>query len=86
MAPAAPAAEPTPSRLIQAELVGVVRLAKSPVTEGTLLDRDREIASIESLGVKTPIRSGGAGRVTRILVNDGDAVDYGQGLFVVEGV
>jgi len=82
----APAAKPVPSQLIQAELVGVVRMAKSPITEGTLLDRDREIASIESLGVKTPVRSGGAGRVTRILVNDGDAVDYGQALFMVEGV
>lgn len=84
--PSASAAESAPSRLIQAELVGVVRLAKAPITEGMLLDRDRELASIESLGVKTPIRSGGAGRVTRVLVNDGDAVDYGQGLFVVEDV
>jgi acetyl-CoA carboxylase biotin carboxyl carrier protein len=85
-APPHSTAEPAPSHLIQAELVGVVRMAKSPITEGTLLDRDRELASIESLGVKTPIRSGGAGRVTRVLVNDGDAVDYGQALFVVEGV
>ena len=84
--PAAPVAVPASNeRIVRAELVGVVRLIKPVLVEGMLLERDREVATIESLGVKTPIR-GGTGRVTRVLVDDGDAVDYGQALFVVEHV
>jgi acetyl-CoA carboxylase biotin carboxyl carrier protein len=77
---------PSTERIVHAELVGIVRMAKPAIIEGTIFDRDREVASIESLGVKTPVRSGGPGRVTRILVVDGDAIDYGQALFVVERV
>jgi len=81
-----PVAAPANERIVHAELVGVVRMVKPVLTEGMVFDRDREVAAIESLGVKTPIRSGGPGRVTRVLVSDGDAVDYGQALFVVERV
>ena len=84
-APKAPAPV-TNERIVRAELVGIVRMAKPILTEGMVFERDRDVAAIESLGVRTPVRSGGGGRVTRVLVTEGDAVEYGQALFVVERV
>lgn len=84
--PVVPSPAPSNERIVRAELVGVIRMAKPGLSEGMLFERDREVAAIESLGLKTPVRCGGDGRVTRVLVSDGDAVDYGQALFVVERV
>ncbi|MBV9647818.1 MAG: biotin/lipoyl-binding protein, partial [Candidatus Eremiobacteraeota bacterium] len=44
----------------------------------------RELASIESLGVRNPIASRGPGRVVRVFVTDGQPVEYGQPLFAIE--
>ena len=70
--------------VVTSDLVGRVRLARPPVAQGTLLDGDREIASIEALGIRNPVRSRGAGRVAVVYVEDGQAVDYGAPLFAIE--
>ncbi len=85
VAPVAAAPEVT-ERIVRAELVGVLHWTKPLISLGSQLEGDRQVATIEALGVNTPVRAGGSGVVTRVLVNDGDAVDYGQALFVVERV
>jgi 2-amino-4-hydroxy-6-hydroxymethyldihydropteridine diphosphokinase len=70
--------------VVKAEFVGIVRLSRPSVAPGTVLGEDRELAYVESLGIRNPVRSGGPGRVTEILVTDGEPVEYGQPLFSIE--
>jgi acetyl-CoA carboxylase biotin carboxyl carrier protein len=75
-----------PQAVLKAEFVGIVRLSRPAVTEGTILTEDRELAYVESLGIRNPIRSNGAGRVAAVYVNDGEPVEFGQPLFAIEEV
>jgi acetyl-CoA carboxylase biotin carboxyl carrier protein len=84
---ARPAGEPTPARptdAVLADVVGVVRFLRPPVTEGMGLEGDRELAFVETLGIRNPVRSRGAGRIAAIYVTDGQPVEYGQPLFAIE--
>lgn len=70
--------------VLRAEFVGIVRFARPTVVAGSLVGEDRELAYVEALGIRNPVRSGGAGRVCDIFVKDGQAVEYGQPLFSIE--
>lgn len=70
--------------LLKAEFVGIVRLAHPTVAEGGLVDEDRALAYVEALGIRNPIRAPGPSRVTRVYVDDGQPVEYGQPLFAIE--
>lgn len=69
---------------IRADLVGIVRFGRSTPVEGERLEGDRELAYVEALGIRNPVRSLGAGRITALLCHDGEAVEYGQPLFEVD--
>jgi len=73
-----------PASVLKAEFVGIVRLSRPSVTAGTVLSEDRELAYVESLGIRNPIRSGGPGRISAVYVSDGEPVGYGQPLFAIE--
>ncbi len=73
-----------PRSVLRAEFVGIVRLSRPAVAAGTLLAEDRELAYVEALGIRNPVRSGGPGRVSGVFINDGEAVDFGQPLFAIE--
>jgi 2-amino-4-hydroxy-6-hydroxymethyldihydropteridine diphosphokinase len=73
-----------PKTILKAEFVGILRLARPSVTAGTIVAEDRELAYVESLGIRNPVRSGGPGRVADVFVSDGEAVEYGQPLFSIE--
>ena len=87
-APAPPAPEPErPERrpdVLTSDVVGIVRLLRPVVTEGTHVDGDRELAYVETLGIRNAVRSRGSGRVVEVLVTDGQPVEYGQPLFAIE--
>ncbi len=70
--------------LIASDVVGVVRLSRPLATEGQVLDADRELAYVETLGIRNPVRSRGAGRLTAVFVIEGQPVEYGQPLFAIE--
>jgi acetyl-CoA carboxylase biotin carboxyl carrier protein len=90
--PAAAAAEPASpaassgrqSDVVTSDVVGVVRLMRPAVTEGQELDGDRELAYVETLGIRNPVRSRGAGRISSVFVTEGQPVEYGQPLFAIE--
>ncbi len=73
-----------PIDAILSDVVGVVRFLRPAVTEGMSLDADRELAFVETLGIRNAVRSRGAGRVAMIYVTDGQPVEYGQPLFAIE--
>lgn len=70
--------------VLTSDVVGRVRFLRPAVTAGTLIDGDRELAFIETLGIRNPIRSRGSGRVAVVYVEEGQAVDYGAPLFALE--
>ena len=73
-----------PVEPVLADVVGVVRFMHPPLVEGMLLDGDREVAFVETLGIRNGVRTRGAGRVTAVHVSDGQPVEYGQPLFTIE--
>ncbi len=87
-APAVPIAVVGPAAVrvdqIVADRVGIFHLTRPVPFAGEVLDGDRELAYVEQLGIRNPIRNRGAGRVTAILQRDGDVVDYGRALFEIE--
>ncbi len=79
--------EPAPARdvdAILADVVGIVRFLRPAVTEGMTVEGDRELAFVETLGIRNAVRSRGPGRIAMIYVTDGQPVEYGQPLFAIE--
>lgn len=87
-APAQPQAASTavPANLhaVKADLVGVFRFSRPPVSEGEVLESDRELAFVDALGIRNPVRSLGAGRIVSVRCEDGQPVEYGQVLFEID--
>lgn len=69
--------------LLKADFVGILRFSRPVVTEGSAVNEDRELAYVESLGTRNPVRATGRGKITAVYVTDGQAVDYGHPLFAV---
>ncbi|MDQ6930301.1 MAG: biotin/lipoyl-binding protein [Candidatus Eremiobacteraeota bacterium] len=73
-----------PVDLIKADLVGIAHFSRPAPSEGQQIDGDRELAYVEALGIRTPVRSHGSGRIAGVLVAEGQPVEYGQPLFEIE--
>lgn len=69
---------------IKADLVGIFRLHRPPASEGDDVAGDRELAFVEALGIRNPVRSLGAGRIVSVHARDGQPVEYGQPLFEID--
>lgn len=78
--------EPAPAQLdvIRADLVGIVHFSKSLPQAGERIAADRELAHVEALGIRNPVKSRGVGRLVSVLVRDGQPVDYGHPLFEID--
>lgn len=77
-------APPLHLETIKSDLVGIFHLSRPMPFEGNLLEADRELAFVEALGIRNPVRSLGSGRIVTILPADGDPVEYGQPLFEID--
>lgn len=80
----APAAAARNLHPIKADLVGIFRFSRPQVSEGDQLDGDRDLAYVDALGIRNPVRSLGGGRVASVLCKDGQPVEYGQVLFEID--
>lgn len=78
------AGEEETAEVLRSDVVGIVHFSHPVVAEGALLAEDREVAYVESLGIRNPVSSGGPARVVRVLVTDGQPVEYAQPLFAIE--
>ncbi len=77
--------------VIEAPLVGTFYRAPAPgaepfVKEGDFVEKGQTLCIIEALKVMNEIESDVAGRVVKILAEDGQPVEYGQPLFHIEKV
>ncbi len=77
-------AHPVRGEQIRADLVGIFHLSRPAPSEGDLLEVDRELAFIEALGIRNPVRSHGPGRILAIKRGDGEPVEYGAVLFEID--
>ena len=87
---AAPAEAPAPSgHLVKSPMVGTFYRASSPgaaafVEVGSQVKAGDTICIIEAMKILNEIEADKAGTVTQILAENGQAVEYGQPLFVIE--
>lgn len=86
-------AVPTPSAEqaggVRAPMVGTVYLTPEPgaapfVSVGDEVEEGQTLLIIEAMKVMNPIRASHGGRITRLLVGNGDPVEYGELLLVIE--
>jgi len=94
-APAAPVAEATPAaaaptgHVVKSPMVGTFYRASSPgakpfVEVGSQVKEGETLCIVEAMKILNEIEADKAGTVTRILGENGQAVEYGQPLFVIE--
>jgi acetyl-CoA carboxylase biotin carboxyl carrier protein len=75
--------------LIKSPMVGTFYRASSPdsppfVEEGDMVSKGQPLCIVEAMKMMNEIESDAAGRVVRIMVENGQPVEYGQPLFVIE--
>lgn len=90
-APAAePAAPPAPTgHVVKSPMVGTFYRSSSPGAKafadvGTVVKEGDPICIIEAMKIMNEIEADKAGTVTQVLVENGQAVEFGQPLFVIE--
>jgi acetyl-CoA carboxylase biotin carboxyl carrier protein len=86
---AAPAAAPKADHSVTAPMVGTFYSAASPgakafVEIGSEVNIGDTLCIIEAMKMMNQIESDKAGRVTAVLVKNGEPVEFGQPLFIVE--
>jgi acetyl-CoA carboxylase biotin carboxyl carrier protein len=74
---------------IKSPMVGTFYRSPSPgeppfVKEGDRVSRDSVVCLIEAMKFFNQIKAEVAGTIAKVLVNDGDPVDYGQALFKIK--
>lgn len=88
-APAAPAAPADHAGALKSPMVGTVYLAASPeaapfVSVGDTVKEGDTVVIIEAMKVMNPITATKGGKVTQVLVANGQPVEYDQPLVVIE--
>lgn len=89
-APAAPEAEAAPAgHAVKSPMVGTFYRSSSPGAKpfaeiGSQVKEGETICIIEAMKILNEIEADKSGTITRILCENGQAVEYGQPLFVIE--
>jgi acetyl-CoA carboxylase biotin carboxyl carrier protein len=87
---AAPAPEPAPAgHTVKAPMVGTFYRSSSPgakpfVEVGSTIKEGEPICIIEAMKIMNEIEADKSGTVTQVLCENGQAVEYGQPLFIIE--
>ena len=89
VAAAAPAAAAPTGHVVKSPMVGTFYRASSPgakafVEVGSQIKEGETICIIEAMKILNEIEADKSGTVTQILGENGQAVEYGQPLFVIE--
>ena len=81
--------EAMPAGAVTSPMVGTVYVAPEPnappfVQIGDVVQEGQTLLIIEAMKVMNPLPSPKAGKVTQILVDNGDPVEYGEPLMVID--
>jgi acetyl-CoA carboxylase biotin carboxyl carrier protein len=91
-APAEPAAPANPADhqgAVTSPMVGTVYIAPEPgaaefVTEGDMVKAGQTLFIVEAMKVMNPITAPAAGKVTKILVQNAQPIEFGEALAIIE--
>ena len=86
---AAPAPDPTHPGTVTSPMVGVAYLTPDPdspnfVSVGDTVTVGQTLLLIEAMKVFNPIHAKTAGKITRIFVDNGSPVEFGEPLLIIE--
>ena len=87
---AEPAAAPAPSgHIVKSPMVGTFYVSSTPggkpmAEVGTVVKEGDAICIIEAMKIMNEIEADKAGTITQVLAQNGQAVEFGQPLFVIE--
>ena len=79
-APAANTVQDEGPRAVRSTLVGYWRDGKAPLEVGRTIRKGESVGMVEALGIVTEVMSKEEGEVVEVLVEPGQAVQYGQAL------
>ena len=88
--PKAKAAEPKPTTVvIKSTMVGTFANAASNdkppfVKEGSVVEPGQKVGQIEAMKIIKDVHSKVKGKVVKIYVSNGESVEYGQDLFLID--
>lgn len=87
--PAAAGAFPSGACIVKSPMVGIFYCAPEPgatpfVEVGQRISADTTVCIIEVMKLMNSIQAGSHGVVTHVLVKDGEAVEFGQALVVID--
>jgi acetyl-CoA carboxylase biotin carboxyl carrier protein len=87
-APAAAAAEPAEGHVVKSPMVGTFYRAPSPdakafVDVGATVKAGDTVCVIEAMKLMNEIEADASGTIKKILVENGQPVEYGQALFII---
>ncbi len=89
-APVAPPPEPVdPGHVVKSPMVGTFYRASSPgakplVDVGQVVKEGEAICIIEAMKIMNEIEADKSGTIMRVMAENGQAVEFGQALFVIE--
>jgi len=88
-APIAPVAEVITGHVVKSPMVGTFYRASNPsakplVDIGSVVKKGQSVCIIEAMKIMNEIECDVDGTVSKMLVENGQAVEYGQPLFIVE--
>lgn len=88
-APVVPAVEAATGHAVKSPMVGTFYRSASPgakpfIEVGSVVREGETICIIEAMKILNEIETDKSGTITRILCENGQAVEYGQPLFVIE--
>ena len=89
LTPAAAEAAAVSGHIVKSPMVGTFYTASSPeakpfVQVGSVVNEGDTICIIEAMKILNEIEADKSGTVTRIMVDNGQAVEYGQSLYIIE--
>ena len=81
---------PASGHAVTAPLVGTFYGAPEPdaapfVNEGDFVEAGQQVGIVEAMKIMNAVQANQAGKVVKILVTDGDMVEYGQKLMILQG-
>ena len=87
--PVPPAVEVAPGHTVKSPMVGTFYRSSSPGAKafaevGSVVKEGETICIIEAMKILNEIEADKSGAITRILCDNGQAVEYGQPLFIIE--
>jgi acetyl-CoA carboxylase biotin carboxyl carrier protein len=85
----APGAEPTHQEVIKSPMVGTFYASPAPdapsfVEEGQEIQEGQVVCIIEAMKLMNEIKAECSGRIAKIMVKNGEPVEYGQSLFLID--